>query len=149
MIDRSVELAKKYFSGNYNCSQSTMKAVLIGMDMDFEQVMPLAAGLGAGVAHQGNVCGAVTGAILALGIVQGKLHIDPLIQKEAAYTSGEEFVRRFKKRHNTIICDQLTGITMTNITARKEANENRIFEKKCPSFVSDAVRIALEIVNEK
>ncbi|MBE0526735.1 MAG: C_GCAxxG_C_C family protein, partial [Candidatus Thorarchaeota archaeon] len=71
MIDESVELAKKYFSGNYNCSQSTMKAVLVGMDMDFEQIMHLAAGIGAGVAHEGNACGAVTGAILALGIVEG------------------------------------------------------------------------------
>ncbi|TFH06201.1 MAG: C_GCAxxG_C_C family protein [Candidatus Thorarchaeota archaeon] len=149
MIDESVELAKKYFSGNYNCSQSTMKAVLVGMDMDFEQIMHLAAGIGAGVAHEGNACGAVTGAILALGIVEGKLHKDPVEQKEAAYASGEEFVRRFKMKYDTIICDQLTGITMTDIAARKDANKNGTFEAKCPSFVSDAVRIALEIIIER
>lgn len=148
MIDESVALAKEYFSGKYNCSQSAMKAILVGMDMDFDQIMPLAAGMGAGVAHEGNACGAVTGAILALGVIEGRTHKDSLKQKEAAYASGEEFVRRFKKKHSTILCDQLTGITMTDTKARSEASKDGLFAKKCPSFVADAVRIALEIATE-
>ena len=149
MIDESVELAKKYFSGNYNCSQSTMKAILVGMEMDFEQVMPLAAGIGAGVAHEGNVCGAVSGAILALGVIENKSHADAKQHKEAAYASGEEFVRRFKQKYGTIICNELTGVEMTDTNARNNAIEDGTFVKKCPSFVSDAVRIALEIALEK
>ena len=116
--------------------------------MDFDQIMPLAAGIGAGVAHEGNACGAVTGAILALGVVEGNIHKEPLEQKEAAYSSGEEFVRIFKEKRGTIICDQLTGITMTDIDARNAASEDGTFAKKCPSFVADAVRIALEIATE-
>lgn len=149
MINESKALAKKYFSGQYNCSQSTMKAILVGMDIDFDQIIPLAAGLGAGVAHEGNACGAVTGAILALGVIESKTHKDPLEQKDAAYATGEEFVRRFKEKHGTILCDQLTGILMTDIIARKVANDDGTFAKKCPSFVSDAVQIALEIATEK
>lgn len=125
-----------------------MKAILIGMDMDFDQIMPLAAGIGAGVAHEGNVCGAVSGAILALGVIENKMHTDAIEQKEAAYASAEEFVRRFKKKYGTIICNVLTGIEMIDIEARKNAMKDGIFAKKCPSFVSDAVRIALEISTE-
>ena len=125
-----------------------MKAILVGMDMDFDQIMPLAAGIGAGVAHEGNACGAVTGAILALGVIESKTNKDPLEQKEAAYASGEEFVRRFKKKHTTILCNQLTGITMADTSARKDAMKDGIFAKKCPTFVGDAVRIALEIATK-
>ena len=149
MIDESAELAKKYFSGKYNCSQSAMKAILVGVNMDFEQIMPLAAGLGAGMAHEGNICGAVSGAIAALGVMESRLHTDPLEQKEAAYASGEEFVRRFKKKHSSIICNQLTGIEMTDIEARKDASDDGLFGRICPSFVSDAVRMALEMNLEK
>lgn len=149
MIDESVALGKKYFSGKYNCSQSTMKAILVGMDLDFEQILPLAAGLGAGVAHEGNVCGAVSGAILALGVIESNTHKEPLVQKQAAYTSGEAFVRRFKSKNGTIICNELTGIEMIDTTARKAANEDGTFAKKCPSFVADAVRITLELATEK
>ena len=148
MIDESAALAKKFFSGKYNCSQSTMKAILVGMKMDFDQVMPLAAGLGAGVAHEGNACGAVTGAIAALGVLESRLHTDALEQKEAAYAAGEEFVRRFKQKYGTILCNKLTGIEMTDTKARKDAVDDGTFGKICPSFVSDAVRIALEIATE-
>lgn len=126
-----------------------MKAILVGMKMDFDQIMPLAAGLGAGVAHQGNVCGAVTGAIAALGVLESRVHTDVLEQKEAAYASGEELVRRFKKKNESILCNHLTGIEMTDLKARKDANKDGTFMKLCPAFVSDAVRIALEIATEE
>ena len=149
MIDENVELAKQYFSGKYNCAQSTMKAILVGMNLDFKQVMALAAGLGAGIAHEGNVCGAVSGAIAALGVIAGDRYTDALEQKEAAYASGEEFVRRFKMKQGTILCNQLTGIEMKDIQARNDAMNDGTFIKKCPTFVADAVRIALEIEAEK
>ena len=149
MIDESVALAKEYFSGKYNCSQSAMKAILVGMKMDFDQIVPLAAGLGAGVAHEGNVCGAVSGAIAALGVIESKVHTDVLEQKEAAYTSGEDLVLRFKKKNESILCNHLTGIEMTNLKARKDAMKDGIFGKLCPTFVSNAVRIALEIATQE
>ncbi len=149
MIDESVALAKEYFSGKYNCSQSAMKAILVGMKMDFDQIVPLAAGLGAGVAHEGNVCGAVSGAIAALGVIESKVHTDVLEQKEAAYTSGEELVRRFKMKNESILCNHLTGIEMADLKARKDAMKDGIFSKLCPTFVSDAVRIALEIATQE
>ncbi|TFH07464.1 MAG: C_GCAxxG_C_C family protein [Candidatus Thorarchaeota archaeon] len=149
MIDESITRAKEYFSGKYNCSQSTMKAILVGMKMDFDQIMPLAAGLGAGIAHEGNVCGAVSGAIAALGVIESRVYTDALEQKEAVYASGEEFIRRFKLKNGTIVCDQLTGIKMIDIKARKNASEDGTFSKLCPTFVSDAVRIALEITIER
>ncbi len=148
MIDESVELSKEYFSGKCNCAQSAMKAILVGWKMDFEQIIPLAAGLGSGVAHEGNVCGAVSGAIAALGVINSRLHNDILDHKEAAYTSGEEFVRRFKLKNKTILCNQLTGVEMTDIEARKAAIKEGTFDRMCPSFVSDAVRVALEIATE-
>ncbi|TFG27850.1 C_GCAxxG_C_C family protein [Candidatus Thorarchaeota archaeon] len=149
MIDECIKLAKKYFSGKYNCAQSTMKAILTGVDMDFDQIMPLAAGLGAGMAHEGNVCGAVSGAIAALGVIESRSHTDALEQKEAAYASGEEFIRRFKIKHGTIICNKLTGIEMAEIKARKDAMDDGTFVRVCPTFVADAVKIALEISSEK
>jgi C_GCAxxG_C_C family probable redox protein len=148
MIDESIKLAKNLFSGKYNCSQSSMKAILVALNLDFGQTFHLAAGMGAGIAHEGNVCGAVSGAILALGVIEGTRQEDTLGQKEAAYASGEEFVRRFKKKHDTILCDQLTGITMTDLNARSKASKDGLFAEKCPSFVADAVRIALEIATE-
>ena len=148
MTEESVKLALELFSGDYNCAQSSMKAILMGCNMDFDQIFHLTAGLGAGVAHEGNVCGAVTGAIAALGVIEGKYHSEATKQKQQAYTRGEEFIRRFKQKHGTVLCNDLTGIEMTDLKARQKANEDGTFTKMCPSFVADAVRIALEIASK-
>ena len=148
MIEKSVKLAQKMFSKNYNCAQASMKAILVARGMDFDQILPLAGGLGAGIAHEGNVCGAITGSIAALGVIEGKYHSEDVKQKEAAYAKGEEFVRKFKQKHGTILCDNLTGVEMRDLKARKRAIEDGTFGRLCPSFIEDAVRIALETATE-
>ncbi len=148
MYEDSVKFAKELFSKNYNCAQASMKAILVERKMDFDQVLTLAGGLGAGIAHEGNVCGAVTGSIAALGVIEGKYHSDGIKQKEAAYAKGEEFVRKFIQKNGTIICNSLTGVEMRDLKARNIAIENGIFRKKCPGFIEDAVRIALDIATK-
>jgi len=145
MSDKSIKLAKDMFSNNYNCAQASMKAILIERGMDFDQILHLTGGLGAGIAHEGNVCGAVTGSIAALGVIEGKYQTDGIKQKEAAYAKGEEFVRKFKQKHGTILCNDLTGVDMTDLEARQTAIENGTYRKLCPLFIEDAIRIAIEI----
>jgi len=145
MTEESVKHAQELFSGKYNCAQSSMKAILVAHNLDFDQLFHLAAGLGAGIAHEGNACGAITGAIAALGVIEGKYHPEAVEQKAQAYAKGEEFIRRFKLKHGTILCNDLTGIEMTDLRERKKAMDEGIFNRKCPSYVADAVRLALEI----
>ena len=148
MTDESVRIALEFFSGKYNCAQSAMKAILMARNLDFERVFHLAAGFGAGIGHEGNVSGAVTGAIAALGVIEGKYYPDTLMQKEQAYAKGEEFIRIFKQKHGTILCDRLTGIEMNDLKARQKAMDDGTFEKRCPTYVADAVRIAIEIATK-
>jgi C_GCAxxG_C_C family probable redox protein len=145
MIDDAIAKAKQFFSGNNNCAQSVMKAVLSEKKMDFDQITPLSAGFGGGVAHEGNVCGAVSGAIAALGVLNSRHYTDVIEHKEATYSSAEEFIRRFKKIHGSILCNSLTGIDMADMKARNAAMKEGTFVRVCPSFVENAVRIALEI----
>ncbi len=149
MIDDAVANARRYFSGNHNCAQSVMKAMLVETKMDFDQVIPLTAGLGGGVAHEGSVCGAVTGAIAALGVLNSRHYTDLVKHKEAAYKDSEEFIRRFKEVHGSVHCNDLTGIEMADLKARQKAMEGGLFAQRCPKFVENAVRIALEISEQQ
>jgi len=145
MIDDAVANARRYFSGNNNCAQSVMKAVLVEKKMDFDQITALTAGFGGGIAHEGNVCGAVTGAIAALGVLNSS-HFPELVKhKEVTYNDSEEFIRRFKQLHGSALCNDLTGIKMADLKARQRAMDNGVFAKLCPKFVENAVRIALEM----
>ena len=148
MTDDAVKRAMKYFSTDYNCAQSVMKSVLQELDLDFDQVFHLAAGFGGGVGLQGHICGAVSGAVAALGVINSKKYQDAVAHKEATYQSVQKFFRMFTQKNGSIMCDNLTGITMADKEAHDRAIENGTFQKICPGFVEDAIRIVLKLTKE-
>ena len=148
MTDDTVKHAMKYFSSDYNCSQSVMKSVLEKRRMDFDEIFNLAAGFGGGVGLQGHICGAVSGAVAALGVINGNKYDDTRKHKEATYESAAKFMHKFKEKNGSIICDALTGIEMADKAAHDRAIEDGTFEKVCPGYVKDAVWIVLELTKE-
>lgn len=148
MTDDTIKRAMKYFSTDYNCSQSVMKSVLEKRGVDFDEIFHLSAGFGGGVGLQGHICGAVSGAVAALGVINGKNYDDAQKHKEATYESTAKFMHMFKKKNGSIICDDLTGIEMADKTAHDRAMEDGTFQKVCPGYVKDAVEIVLDITKE-
>ena len=145
MTDDTVKLAMKYFSTDYNCAQSTMKSILKNKGLDFDEIFHLTAGFGGGIGLKGHVCGAVSGAVAALGVINSEKYDDTAKHKEATYASVKEFIRRFTEKNGSIICNDLTGIDISDQAAHDRAMEDGTFEKVCPGYVKDAVRIVLEI----
>ncbi len=148
MTDDTVKQAMTYFSTDYNCSQSVMKSILEAKGLDFDEIFHLAAGFGGGVGLQGHICGAVSGAVAAIGVINGTKFDDAKQHKEATYGSVAKFMHKFKQKNGSIICDDLTGIEMADITAHDRAIEDGTFEKVCPGYVKDAVRIVLNLTKE-
>ncbi len=148
MTDDSSEGAKRYFSQNYNCAQSVAKSILEATGLNVEQITNIMAGFGAGIAHQGNVCGAVSGAIAALGVIMGETISDVQVHKEATYDISEKFVSIFEEQHASLLCDKLTSIEMRDIEQRNKAMKEGVFRTVCPNYVADAVKIALELTNK-
>jgi len=148
MTDDAVKLAINYFSTDYNCAQSVMKSVLEVKGIDFDEIFSLTAGFGGGVGLQGHICGAVSGAVAALGVINGKKIGDVKKHKTITYESTGELLRRFKEKNGSFICDKLTGIVMADKAQHDKAIQDGTFRKVCPGYVEDAVRIALDLTQE-
>jgi C_GCAxxG_C_C family probable redox protein len=148
MTDEATKLAMKYFSSDYNCAQSVTKSILESKGIDFDEVFHLTAGFGGGIGLQGHVCGAVSGAVAALGVINGKKYGDAKKHKAMTYESAQEFIRRFKEKNGSIICDKLTEIEMADKVQHDRALKDGTFQKICPGFVKDAVKIVLDLSGE-
>lgn len=148
MTENTEKRAMEYFASDYNCAQSVMKSILESKGMDFDEVFHLAAGFGGGVGLQGHICGAVSGAVAALGVINGSKFSDPIKHKEATYLSAEKFIKAFSEKNGSIICDDLTGIQMADKASHDKAIEDGTFRKICPGFVKDAIQIVLEMTRE-
>ena len=127
-----------------------MKAILFNSkkNVELNELTNIAAGFGGGMAHEGLVCGAVSGAIAAIGLLIGYKIEDIQEHKQTTYHTSEKFVQKFKQKHKSIICNELTGIQMKDNISREKALQDGLFYEKCPAYVEDAVRIALEIMRE-
>jgi C_GCAxxG_C_C family probable redox protein len=135
---RPAEIASTVFSQSYNCSQSVFSAFSDQLGLDRETALKLASPFGGGVARRGEVCGAVTGALLALGLARGT---DKPAGKDEIYQLSQEFMRLFAQKHKSILCRDLIACDISTPAGYQSASEKRVFKTICPLLVQDATEI--------
>ena len=101
------KLAREYFSRpNTNCAQAALCAFLDETGLSEETAMKIATGFGGGIRDK-EVCGAVTGAVMALGLIMGQTSEHDTEAKKKASDLTTEFNKRFKEKHSSIVCRDL------------------------------------------
>jgi C_GCAxxG_C_C family probable redox protein len=142
-----VERAKNYFSCKYNCSQSVLAAFAPELGLTVDQCLKVACAFGAGMGRQQHTCGAVTGALMVLGLKYGKGQNDPDEKKSETYAKTVAFCEAFKKEHGSINCRELlNGLDMSNPLEMERIQSEDLFNTKCPNYVATAVQIVEEIM---
>ena len=98
--------------------------------------------------RQGEVCGAVTGALMLLGLKTGNITAADRTAKEKTYALVDEFTARFRARHKTIVCRELLGCVLNTPEGLQQAKEQQLFLKVCPQVVHDAAEIVSEMLQD-
>ncbi len=133
-------LAVSYFYQGYNCAQATALAFLEEMGCEKQDLVKLASSFGGGMGIQ-EVCGALTGALMAIGMIKG--YDDP--QNKEAKTNHYELIRtisaRFEKENGSIICRELLEDLERNPRPTTQTPP-----KKCEYFVRYAASIVEDIL---
>ena len=135
------------FGEGYNCSQSTFGAFAEELGVPADIAFRIAAPFGGGIGRQGEVCGAATGALMALGLHFGSAPASKA-GKEHAYSVAAEFLRRFEARTGALHCRDLIQADMTTAEGLAGARERKVFTTLCPGIVAAAVEIADEMLRE-
>lgn len=138
-----IQTALVRFAQGFNCSQSVFCAFASKLGIAEETALKLASPFGGGVAHQGDVCGAVSGALMALGLGRGSASVD---QKDETYRLAEDFIQRFHERHGSILCRGLIGHDISTAAGLQSAREQKVFKTTCPGLVKDATEIVAEFL---
>jgi C_GCAxxG_C_C family probable redox protein len=145
-VSDRAEQAVAMFAQEFSCAQSVFAVFADSADVDRETALRLAAGFGGGLARTGETCGAVTGAVLALGLRHcGRPATDPQ-GKLAAYPAVREFLARFRALHGAVTCRELLGVDIYTEAGMERARGQDLFRCRCPGFVRDAARIVEELL---
>lgn len=107
----------------------------------------VASGFGGGIARTGQVCGAISGALMAIGWARGRDVPDEPVDN--VYDVGAELVREFTSKFGTTSCKMLIDVDLSDAEERKRARKNGVFEQQCGVFVEFCALRAAKILSEE
>ena len=142
------EEAGRLFKKNFNCAQSVFSTFAPEMGLDRETAWRIATPFGGGLSHMREVCGAVAGALMVIGLKHGMSKDEDLEAKERSYALAQDFASRFTARHESINCHKLIGYDLDNPAEYETATKENVFDSVCTHFVRDAVEILEDILKE-
>ena len=143
-MERSEQAGSLFLSGN-NCAQSVVLAFADDLKFSKELALKMAAGFGGGMGKQQGTCGAVTGAIMVLGMLKGEQVNNNDELKSGTYATVKELTQRFTEAYKTTSCRELTGCDLNTPEGSEKFKEDKIMENVCAGCVMEAVRIVESI----
>ena len=132
--------ALELFASGFNCSQAVLTAFAPDFGLDEKLALMLGTQFGGG-ARNGEMCGAVSGALMVLGLKYGHFEVDNNEQKSRAYSIAVEYTKRFKELNGSIVCRDLLGYDLTNPDDAACIREKNLFGSICPAMIKSAVEV--------
>ena len=143
--------AGELFANGKNCAQAVFSAFSDVTGIDEETALRLSSTFGGGMGRMREVCGAVSGAFMVLGVLYGYAEHDEDAKQET-YAMVRDFAERFKKQNGTIICRELleeAGVPK-DTSAQPEKRTPEYYKKRpCREYVEIAADILDEMIAEK
>ncbi len=141
------QIAIELFDKQFNCAQSAFAALAQEVGADRETALKTAACFGGGM-RCGEVCGAVTGALMALGVRFGWTAENDAEDKAAANRRAAAFIEKFREKQGTLLCRELLGYNFAVPEDAAKIKELDLHNKVCKKAIIDAVELAEEIIKE-
>lgn len=141
-IERSVSCFKQGFS----CSQAVLSAFSDLFGLHRETALKISQAFGGGMARMGQTCGAVTGALMVIGLKYGRVKAEDVQARDKTYEIVKEFVKRFKSKNGSLICRELLRCDISTTQGMKTAEEKKLFDTLCPGLVQSASEILEQVL---
>ncbi len=141
------DTSSNYFSQGFSCAQSVLMAYAERFGLTPELAARLAASFGGGMARTGQTCGAVSGALMVIGLQAGATDPTDKESKERTYALANQLMEAFSAKHGSVNCPGLlNGCHMGTPEGMAAARAEGYFQTRCPVYVRDAARLAGEMI---
>ncbi len=139
------ELAGKYFEDGCNCCQAVLLAFKDEIGVDEKKALMLGSTMGGGICRLREVCGAVSGMEMVLGMIEGYSDIkDPQVKIET-YEKGQALAEKFRAENGDIICRNLLSLPEGKDSPIPEKRTEKYYKKRpCKELVESAAGILEE-----
>lgn len=140
---KNSEKAINLFCDGYNCAQAVFGAFANDLGLDEATALKIAAPFGGGFGRQREVCGAVSGMLMAFGYLYGYDTSETGEVKMHHYEQTRALCDAFKEQNGSIICREILKTDEVGGTPAART-EKYYHERPCVR----CVRTASEILEE-
>lgn len=135
--------AERLFESGLSCAESVVLALARRQGIESDLLPAIATGFCAGVARTGGMCGAVSGAVMAIGLANGRRRAGD--NHEANYACVQALVAAFATDFGSTACPELLGVDIGAAEGRQAFRERGLIER-CHGYTRRAAELAAEII---
>lgn len=139
-LDRGVQL----FSEGCNCAQATLEGIA-PENLSSQQIQLVCSAFGGGMARQGKTCGAISGALMGIGLQHGYTQATKEGKSEACVDLSQLFMSEFTKMFGATDCKDLIGYDISDAEKKAAASKSGVFKTLCPKYVAGAIQIVQKL----
>ncbi|MDD4017393.1 MAG: C-GCAxxG-C-C family protein [Kiritimatiellae bacterium] len=144
------EEAKALFRSGANCAQAVLGAFAKECGLESDQAMRLASSFGAGMARLREVCGAVSGMFMVIGLKEGYCDLKSKAEKDKHYARAQALAAEFKGKTGSLICRELLGLSGGADSPVSEERTPEYYRKRpCTEIVGLAAQILEKHLRER
>ena len=143
-MNNSYQKGKDAFASGLYCAESVVMVIAEEEGIHSELLPGIATGFCSGMARTCNMCGAVTGGILALNLVYGRQSTEDSV--EANYTAVQTLVRNFEDAFGSTNCQELLGCDLGSTAGQQTFSEKQL-HLRCREYTGKATAFARNIIN--
>jgi len=138
------QYAAELFRNGFFCSQSVLAPFCDNYGLDRNSALKIACGLGSGMGCA-EICGAVSGAVLVIGLKYGHTDTKDRAAKATCKAKVAEFLSVFLERNRHILCRDILGCDISTPEGRQKAIDEQLFTTVCVDMVVSAATILDEL----
>ncbi|MDI6401191.1 C-GCAxxG-C-C family protein [Balneolaceae bacterium ANBcel3] len=138
-MDR-VQKADNFFCQGYNCAQSVAGAFIEDERLSRDIVFKLTNGFGGGMGRRQEVCGALSGAIMVLGLNRGRGVNDDKEKQEETYAHVRALMNDFQKVYGSVYCRDLLGSCDLSTSEGQRQFVEQGLKNRCREFIQYVIR---------
>ena len=125
--------ASEFFLNGHRCSEAILKSYGPSLGLPESLAMKIGCALGGGLGSTRNLCGAVSSAIIVLGLIFGRENESDQLSKDKTNQIISQFIEKFLSTFHYLNCNDLLNLD----------------EDICPRLVQEATKILEEIITKE
>ncbi len=149
-METHAEKAGKLFAAGHNCAQSVFCAFGDVHGLEPELARRISSSFGGGMGRLREVCGALSGIFMVIGVLYGGYDGNDLAAKSRHYAIIQELAGKFRAKYGTLLCRDILGLPEGTSKPEPEPHDPAYLARRpCPGCIACAADILDEFLKEQ